>query len=117
MDKRKLVRGKFPETQHAVLSPKPKKYYMKYSERSYETDKGIKYEITASYFLYKGNILSDSAVLKTEQFEYSEEKSFLNKTLHLDNHIEKTINKFITELNNIGASRSNAIRILKQRGF
>jgi hypothetical protein len=74
------------------------------------------YRVTANYFVFKGNVLSDSVAVKTEEFKVNGNILEQKKNM-LDNAVAKTKKAFQLELQMIGASPRNALIIMKSRGL
>ena len=74
------------------------------------------YRVTVKYFMFKGNVLSDSASLKTEEFKV-DGVHFEQKKNMLEMAVARTKKAFVSELQMIGASQRNAELIMKSRGL
>ena len=74
------------------------------------------YRVTANYFLFKGNVLSDSAVSKKEEFKLTGDVIEQKKDM-LNLAVARTKKAFELELQMIGASPRNAYLIMKSRGL
>ena len=105
----------------------PIKYYTSYKTERIGTNRRLHaglivnpnkvfYRVTAKYFLFKGNVLSDSTSLKTEEFKVRGDKLEQKKDM-LEMAVARTRKAFILELQIIGASQRNAELIMKQRGL
>ena len=104
----------------------PVKYYMSYSierisSKRFNTNlvvnKGkIFYEVTAKYFIGRGNVLTDCESIRTEQYkingkEYNQKKEFF------EDNIAKTQKAFRLELQRIGANGDATYHIMKKHGL
>lgn len=96
------------------------KYYTRYEilkfDRLYRNLPEGQYRIVTNYFMFKGNILSDSMLLKTEEVIVNSD-CLEQKENSLNKKIDKTKKAFLVELRSIGASPLNTFRIMKQKGF
>lgn len=114
MDKRRIVRGRIPEKYKSC----PKKYYVRYTI-SEQKNKGneVSYELTARYFMFTGNILSDSKVLRTEKIQLYTYADVEGTISSINKNIATTKKTMIKELKHISANPYNIAYIMKQRGF
>ena len=76
----------------------------------------VAYQITAKYFLFKGNVLTESEFIRTEKIEVSA-RDLDTKEDMLKQAIDRTRKEFLLELKMIGASPRNIENILKQKGL
>lgn len=104
----------------------PVKYYMSYSierlgskrfNKNLMVDKSkIFYQVTAKYFISRGNVLTECESLKTEEYKINgalveQKKKFF------ENNIEKTKKAFRLELQRIGANGDATYHIMKKHGL
>ena len=116
MDKRKTKEATFPI-----------KYYTSYKTERIGKNRRLHaglivnpnrvyYRVTANYFLFKGNVLSDSAVSKKEELKLTGDVIEQKKDM-LKLAVARTKKAFELELQMIGASPRNAYLIMKSRGL
>ena len=92
---------------------KPLKYYTAYDiKQTSETD----YTITLKYFIYKGDVLSDSKSIQTKVIKCPAYK-LSRKRKSIDNNIDRTESAFRAEFQRMGASKKAIEFIAKSRSI
>ena len=76
----------------------------------------VQYQITVKYFVYRGDILANSNIMKMERIRVSGNK-VLKKITAIDNNILNTKKELIAELKHIGANDDALTEIMRAKGF